>query len=430
MAMKERLLFTFILIVAIYTIVPWVATRIFAIGVFRKGKVSNKIALTFDDGPDPVYTPLLLDLLKKYNARATFFVLGSKAERHPELIERMHREGHQIGIHNYSHKSNWFMTPWTVRSDQADRSAEIVASITGIKPACYRPPWGILSLLDLFFLKSYTVVLWSVMPKDWRSRVGRTKLKSRLLNGVTEGSIVLLHDSGETFGADRDAPSFMLQALDEALGRLVERGLVPVRVDELLEASAVHRLGLFKRAIVGIWMAWERCFVKLFHLKSVDSGNPLVKLRVREYQGRQSIVLPDGEQIRKGDLIAEMHLDNYTLFKLGIDSRSTVQLATQLIRRTRMLMPEISRLLLTDPEYEKVKGLYGITMIHRGSKQLGFTVFDLPEGLFARMTRTYLRLLLYVVHPNGKARLKEKTDLLEPKIVAISKNELKTRYIA
>ncbi|MEF3301660.1 polysaccharide deacetylase family protein [Paenibacillus sp. GYB003] len=428
--MKERLLFTFLLIVAIYTIVPWVATRIFAIGVFRRGKVTNQVALTFDDGPDPVYTPLLLDLLQKHKAKATFFVLGAKAERHPELIERMHREGHQIGIHNYSHKSNWFMSPWSVRSKQADRSAEIVASITGTKPDYYRPPWGILNVFDLFFLKHYTVVLWSVMPKDWRSRVGRNKLKSRLLNTIVPGSVVLLHDSGETFGADRDAPSHMLDALDDVLSHMKERGLVTVRVDELLQASMKYRLGLFKRVLVNAWMAWERCFVKLFHLKSVDSDNPLVKLRVREYQGRQSIVLPDGEQIRKGDLIAEMHLDNYTLFKLGIDSRSTVQLATQLIRRTRTLMPAISKLLLTDPQYENVKGLYGITMIHRGSKQLGFAVFDLPEGLFARMTRTYLRLLLYVVHPNGKERLKEKTDLLEPKIVAISKNELKTRYIA
>jgi hypothetical protein len=209
-----------------------------------------------------------------------------------------------------------------------------------------------------------------------------------------------------------------------------ERGLKPVRVDELLESSAERRPGLFKRLLVNAWMTWERCFVKLFRLKAVDNGDPLLKLRVREYMGKQPILLSDGEQIRKGDLVAEMHLDNYTLYTLGLNSRSTVQLATQLIRRTRILMPEISKLLLTDPKYRHVKGLYGITMIHRGTKQLGFTVFDLPDGLFARATRTYLRFLLYVVHPHGKKRLKEKTDLLEPKIVAISKNELKQRYIA
>ncbi|MDF2713842.1 MAG: polysaccharide deacetylase family protein [Paenibacillus sp.] len=428
--MRERLLFSFVLIAVAYTIVPWVATRIFSIGVFRRGKVSNQVALTFDDGPDPVYTPLLLDLLRKHEAKATFFVLGSKAERHAGLIERIHQEGHQIGIHNYSHKSNWFQFPWNVRRKQADRSANIVASITGSKPIFYRPPWGILNLFDLMTLKPYTVVLWSVMPKDWRSRIGKTKLKIRLMNGIKEGAIVLLHDSGETFGADRDAPAHMLNALDEVLTSMRQRGLKPVRVDELMDSSTERRLGMFKRLLVNVWMTWERCFVKLFRLKAVDRSDPLLKLRVREYLGKQPILLPDGEQIRKGDLVAEMHLDNYSLYKLGLDARSSVQLATQLIRRTRTLMPEISRLLLTDPLYQNVKGLYGITMIHRGSKQLGFAVFDLPEGLFARATRIYLKFLLYVVHPNGKKRLKEKTDLLEPKIVAISKNELKIRYIA
>lgn len=428
--MRDRLLLTFMLIVLAYTIVPWVATRMLAFGVFRKGNASGKIALTFDDGPDPVYTPLLLDLLRKHEAKATFFVLGSKAERHPDLIARMHDEGHQIGIHNYSHTSNWLQFPWTVRRKQADRSADIVASITGVKPACYRPPWGVLNAFDMFTLKPYTIVLWSVMPKDWRSRVGKTKLKSRLMSGIKEGAVVLLHDSGDTFGADRDAPAHMLAALDEVLYGMRQQGVQPVRVDELMEASVASNVSLAKRIIVSAWMAWERCFVKLFRLRAVDDADPLLKLRVREYMGKQPIVLPDGEQIRKGDLIAELHLDNYSLYKLGLDSRSTVQLAAQLIRRTRTLMPEISRLLLTDPTYAKVKGLYGITMIHRGSRQLGFTVIDLPEGWFARVTRTYLRFLLYVVHPNGKKRLKQKTELLEPKIVAISKNELKLRYIA
>ncbi|WJH35220.1 polysaccharide deacetylase family protein [Paenibacillus sp. CC-CFT747] len=80
-------------------------------GVIRQGG-KGQIALTFDDGPDPVYTPRLLDLLKERGIRATFFVLGSKAEKHPDLIRRMHEEGHQIGIHNYTHLSNWLMTPW------------------------------------------------------------------------------------------------------------------------------------------------------------------------------------------------------------------------------------------------------------------------------------------------------------------------------
>src|SRR5690606_30365281 len=102
----------------------------------------------------------------------------------------------------------------------------------------------------------------------------------------------------------------------------------------------------------------------------------------------------------------------------------------QLIRRTEQLMPEIMQLLMTDPKFREVKGLYGISIIHRGSKQLGFSVFDLPDGIFAKATRIYLQLLLYIVHPMGKERLKTKTEMLEPKIIAMSKKDLINRYIA
>src|SRR5256885_2191204 len=98
-----------------YWLVPFILTAIAGIGVLKKKDSSDKISFTFDDGPNPIYTPQLLDLLKHHHIQATFFVVGSKAEKYPELIARMHNEGHLIGIHNYVHKSNWFMAPWTTR---------------------------------------------------------------------------------------------------------------------------------------------------------------------------------------------------------------------------------------------------------------------------------------------------------------------------
>lgn len=80
-------------------------------GVHSEVGAEKEIAFTFDDGPDPCYTPELLDLLKEHGIKATFFVLGKKAKQYPELIERMHREGHQIGIHNYTHTPNWIHFP-------------------------------------------------------------------------------------------------------------------------------------------------------------------------------------------------------------------------------------------------------------------------------------------------------------------------------
>jgi hypothetical protein len=107
-----------------------------------------------------------------------------------------------------------------------------------------------------------------------------------------------------------------------------------------------------------------------------------------------------------------------------------MQLMVMLIRRMEQLLPQISRYMLDDPEFKDVKGLYGITIIHRGTAKFGFTVVDLPKGIFSMFTRLYLRLLLYVIHPQGKERMQTKTELLVPKIVAISKRELINRYPA
>lgn len=108
--MQTLLLWLFYLS-SFYAFIPGILTRIFGFRVFRRGTGLEDFALTFDDGPDPFYTPRLLDLLKRYNMKATFFLVGSHAEKHPEVVKRIHSEGHLIGIHNYVHKSNWLMRP-------------------------------------------------------------------------------------------------------------------------------------------------------------------------------------------------------------------------------------------------------------------------------------------------------------------------------
>lgn len=195
-------------------------------------------------------------------------------------------------------------------------------------------------------------------------------------------------------------------------------------------SGSTPKLGAFKRVVLFFWMKWERLFIRIFHIEPIDESNPLLRLRSRVYTGSQPIVLEDGERIEKGDLIAELHLDNDMLLKLGHDSRTSMHLAIRLIRGVEQLLPQALHVLQTDPAYRDVKGLYGITMIHRGTKQLGFTVLDLPKGIFAASTRIYLRILLAVIHPQGKDRLKTKSDLLVPKIIAMSKKELMSRYIA
>ncbi|WP_042122009.1 polysaccharide deacetylase family protein [Paenibacillus senegalensis] len=427
--MEKRIFLIVLIFTSLYMLLPWIITRIMGIGVVRRFQGNRQLALTFDDGPHPEYTPQLLDLLKKHNMKATFFVLASRAEQYPELLLRMHEEGHQIGVHNYDHKSNWLMLPWNVKRRQVDRSADIIERITGCRPTCYRPPWGMLNLTDLFLLKDYTIVLWSVMTGDWRSKVAEKRLKNSMLEGLKDGAIVLLHDSGDTLGANRDAPRYMLQALEEVLEELQRQSWATVRIDELMTAAATPAHNS-RRLLLAFWMLWERCFATFFNIIPVDQSNPLLKVRVREYRGSQPIQLEDGEQICKGDRIAELHLDNKLLYRLGSSSRNSVHLAIQLIRRTEVLLPQLLLLMQNDPQYRDVKGLYGISIIHRGTRQLGFTVLDLPEGFFSKLTHYYLRFLLYVIHPQGTERLKSRSELLTPKIIAISKKELENRYAA
>ncbi|GFZ86799.1 polysaccharide deacetylase familiy protein [Paenibacillus marchantiophytorum] len=230
----------------LYTMVPFILTRICGWGVLSKGKAGKGVAFTFDDGPDPSYTPDLLDLLQEHDVKATFFVLGKKAEEHPELIRRMHQEGHQIGIHNYIHRSNWILSPWANRREQADRTADIVERITGERPIVYRPPWGLLNIGDLILMrKNYRIVLWSVMVGDWKPAVSVEQLKMNLLKRIKPGSIIVLHDSGDTLGADEEAPRQMIAGLKEVLIEVRRKGLECLRTDELLnrEARSVGKVG-------------------------------------------------------------------------------------------------------------------------------------------------------------------------------------------
>ena len=431
--MEERIFWGSILGVTIYMLLPYILTRIIGYGVFSKAQTSNSLALTFDDGPHPKYTPLLLDLLKKHNAKATFFVLGAMAEKYPDLIRRMHEEGHLIGIHNYTHKTNWLLSPWSVRTDHVNKSADIVEEIIGRRPIYYRPPWGVINFFDLSLRKKFHIVLWSVMVSDWRSSEPNDaiKMRDKLLAQCQGGDVILLHDSGETLGAVPEAPSYMLQALEEVLSQWKQQGMQFVRVDELMKQDIrSHNIPLAKRMLAKAFLFYDKLVHKVLRIKALDAEDPFLKIRIRAYQGSRTLHLDDGGTIRKGDPVIELHLNNEELYRLGANARSMTQLSVQMIRSMQHLMPKLTKLIQTDPLFQKVKGIYGISIIHRGTQRFGFSVIDLPNGLFTTLTKLYLRFLLYAVHPQGKDRLQTKPQLLEPKVIAISREELSKRYKA
>ncbi|MDT3425006.1 peptidoglycan/xylan/chitin deacetylase (PgdA/CDA1 family) [Paenibacillus forsythiae] len=425
----ETLLLWLFYISSFYAFIPGIISRLFGYRVFRKGTGGQEFALTFDDGPDPQYTPRLLDLLNKHGAKATFFVVGSHAEKHPELIRRMHAEGHLIGIHNYIHKSNWLMRPSTVRK-QIERTQDIIYGITGERSTYYRPPWGIVNLFDFSKRRQVKIVLWSAMFGDWRKKLGAERLTEKMLARLNPGEVMLLHDCGMTLGADPEAPEYMLSALERTLEEAGIRGLRSIRVDDMIKAaekSPLSRMSFGRRLLVGVWLIWERCFHHMFRLRTVTPNLPFLHYRLREYQGK-TVTLDRGMALNKGDRIIEIHVDNRQLFEFGMQSRSAAQLAIRIIRRMDRDLPVLAGIVARDESLAEAKALYGVSMINRGPEKFGFAVKDLPEGLFARLTKFYLRILLSVIHPAGGARLKERSEALVPKIIAMPVSQLLDTY--
>ncbi|MFF2909073.1 polysaccharide deacetylase family protein [Paenibacillus sp. NPDC057934] len=425
----QTLLLWLFYISSFYAFIPGIISRIFGYRVFRKGTGSHEFALTFDDGPDPRFTPKVLELLRRYDAKATFFVVGSHAERYPDLIRSIHAEGHLIGIHNYVHKTNWLMRPATVRK-QIQRTDEIIYSITGEHSTYYRPPWGIVNLFDFSKRRRVQIVLWSAMFGDWREKQGAEKLTEKMLSRLNPGEVMLLHDSGATLGADPDAPGLMLIALERTLEEAQRRGLRSIRIDQMIktaEKSSIQQISFGKRLIVGLWLGWEQLFQFLFKLRTLSPAEPFLHYRLRKYQG-QSITMEDGTTLSKGDKVIELHVDNRELFELGMHSRSSAQLAIRMIRRMEKDMPVLAEEIAHDEALLEAKALYGVSMINRGPEKFGFTVLDMPDGWFARSSKIYLSLLLSVIHPAGGARLKERTEVLVPKLILMPVSELLKRH--
>lgn len=220
--------------IAFYTIIPTLLVKFFSVGVYKKGEIKNSVALTFDDGPNPRFTPQLLDLLKEHGIAATFFVVGDKAQKYPEIIERINEEGHEIGVHNFHHTSNWLMGPIAYQRNLS-RSIDVLKDITGKRPYYYRPPWGHFNVFTLFFRQNLKVIMWSHISQDWKLHKNELDLYNKLKKVDKTGDFILLHDCGETLGADREAPAAMLVALERFIIEMKAKEVQFLSVSSLVE---------------------------------------------------------------------------------------------------------------------------------------------------------------------------------------------------
>jgi peptidoglycan-N-acetylglucosamine deacetylase len=195
----------------------------------------NRIALTFDDGPNPAVTPRLLDLLAAHGARATFFLIGRNAARYPQLAAQILAQGHEIGNHTQDHIV-LPMLPRRILCQQLDRAGDAIHAATGHRPYLFRPPlgWFSRSMLHVLAVRGYVPVLGDVYPQD-TMRPGAAVLVRRILARVRAGSIVILHDGSSSGWMDRHQA---VDALETLLPRWRAENCALGTVGELLAAAA------------------------------------------------------------------------------------------------------------------------------------------------------------------------------------------------
>ena len=195
----------------------------------------HAVALTFDDGPSPLFTPKILALLKQYQAHATFFVLGRKVEKYPGLVQAELRAGHEVGNHSFSH-------PYLTESSQFTREKELERTDMALdllgcpkKGRLIRPPFSAFDdrLTTYIAHKQQHLALWSIDSGDWQG-LGSEAIVKNVLTRVKNGSIVIFHDSDEKDQADR-TPT--VEALEVILPALKAEGYELVTVSELVASD-------------------------------------------------------------------------------------------------------------------------------------------------------------------------------------------------
>lgn len=199
------------------------------------------IALTFDDGPDPAFTPEILRLLRQYRAHATFFVLGPLAEKHPALLREIVRADSEVANHGYSHQS---LNRFSVRAaeEEINRTSAIIEQAVGYRPRFYRPPYGKLPQAVSRYLLSNGEVptLWNKDTRDW-NRPRAKSIAHTVLTRLKPGAIILMHDGGGPRNQTVEALRLILPVLRREHYRLLTLSELLTLRDQKEPPAPIHQ---------------------------------------------------------------------------------------------------------------------------------------------------------------------------------------------
>jgi peptidoglycan-N-acetylglucosamine deacetylase len=385
----------------------------------RHGPADHRaVALTFDDGPDPVFTPRVLDILAQFGVRGTFFVIGQRAEQHPELIRAIADTGHEVGNHTYTHRPLWLLSPRRTR-EEIDRCASVLTAILGQPPRYFRPPWGQSNLAAVRHSARVQQqrILWSLRGEGWLPLAKPEMIVRIVARGLHPGAIIDLHDGG---GFAR-TPARLVAALPDLLRLIHERGYRCVTLSELLpEGPAASS----DETLSGrVWACYEWAWNTWFGVKRLDQDSVLT-LGPAIHSG-PGLILRDGTMIHPGAQVGELHLDRARVLRLH---RTVPQWRVGFVLRRELedTLRRLAQRVVEHPPYRQLGAFRSTTLFWQEATRLGFEVCVHEIGRHHRVLSWYQRMLLVRDHPLGRHRLRGKR--WEARTVWLSRQELLRRY--
>ena len=188
---------------------PSIAKYLYPSLVWKKNTEQKKIWITFDDGPDKKVTPFLVNLLGKFNIKATFFIVGSQAKKHPELVKLIINNGHKIGNHSFSHLSGYSTKNNKYLQDVEQAKKHIESDI-------FSPPYGKITPSQIKNLKKdYKIIMWDIMSWDFKENISSNKIFRNVMDNVESGSIILFHNNLKSYKNLKKSLELILKKLKE-----------------------------------------------------------------------------------------------------------------------------------------------------------------------------------------------------------------------
>lgn len=234
-------MYSIIVIIAILILIVFlvwasadIGSNVYIRTICKAEDAAKTVALTFDDGPDPAMTSRVLDVLKRHDIKATFFVIGKKAIDNPEILVRMHDEGHIIGNHTAKHLVSFTMIGKKDVMDDLRLCDRAINMVVGERPILFRPPFGVTnpSIAKAVKEMKRVTIGWSIRSLDTKKRRSRDEICKRVVDRLHDGAIILLHDRCH----DADV------LLEKIIEQIYEKGYVIKPLDEMLKIENVYEI--------------------------------------------------------------------------------------------------------------------------------------------------------------------------------------------